>query len=229
MNARWTRDEVILGLDVLFSTGGKNLSQESEAIVELSDLLNSLPLIPPSERGETFRNPAGVSSQLSRFQWSLNLNDRRARVNSLFYIVYDEFKDDMLLLSRIAASIRRNRSFVVQNVISTFSFPEETFFQEGILLYTLHRYLEHHWGVRFSKEHPHCSLCAINPESVYILGDDAMFLEPHLLTPPQDMEPEMRFSENDFVIVCPNCHKFLHLLRPWRSRPRCEHVFQTLG
>jgi len=227
MNARWTRDEVILGLDVLFSTGGKNLSQESEAIVELSDLLNSLPLIPPSERGETFRNPAGIRRQLLTFEWGLRKGKKPAHVGEMFFTVFNEVGRNKSELQKVAQAIRRSWVFVKE--ISLFRPFEKNLFPEGIILYTLHRYLEHHWGVRFSKEHPHCSLCAINPESVYILGDDAMFLEPHLLTPPQDMEPEMRFSENDFVIVCPNCHKFLHLLRPWRSRPRCEHVFQTLG
>ena len=48
-NAGFTRDEVILTLDVLYSAVEKSLSPRSEAIVALSKLLNQLPIHPADQ------------------------------------------------------------------------------------------------------------------------------------------------------------------------------------
>lgn len=227
MNPPWTRDEVILGLDVLFSMDTKNFSVENEAIIELSKLLNSLPLIPLSERDETFRNPAGVSNQLSRFWGSLKREGRRARVNALYYVVYEEFRDNLDDLKKIATAIRGN------SPSTSLSFPvnsvEGQSFPEGKILFFLHHNIEYNQCMIVSEESKICSICGFNPQTAYHLRETARFLDPHLLVPPQDMRPEMRFSGKDFITVCPNCHQVLHQYRPWRSRSQCEQILKTLG
>ena len=95
MRASWTRDEVILGLDVLFSNQNVTLTPRHPAIIELSALLNRLPIIHEKSRNNTFRNPDGVSSQLSRFVWSLKYKDKHANIGQLFFDVYTEYKDDI--------------------------------------------------------------------------------------------------------------------------------------
>lgn len=55
-NVSFTRDEAILALDVLYFAEDIRLNKESKEIVELSELLNELPIIPISARGEVFRN-----------------------------------------------------------------------------------------------------------------------------------------------------------------------------
>lgn len=227
MNARWTRDEVILGLDVLFSSQLKDLSVESDSIIELSKLLNELPIIPESERDETFRNPAGVSNQLSRFEWGLRNTEKKARINPLFDKINNQFRSRKNDLKKIALAIRNNFTYTRQ--IGVIYNLESEVFPEGFILYSMHCYLEQHQGLRFSKKAERCNLCSISPRSVYAIEKETSFLEPHLLVPPEGMEPEMRLTEKDFIILCPNCHKILHQLRPWCSRTQCERIFKTLG
>ena len=44
-NVAFTRDEAILALDTLYSAGGRRLRPDDEEIIELSRLLNELPVI----------------------------------------------------------------------------------------------------------------------------------------------------------------------------------------
>ena len=55
-NASFTRDEVILALDVLYCSDGQSLSKNSPAIAELCELLQELPIHPREGRPENFRN-----------------------------------------------------------------------------------------------------------------------------------------------------------------------------
>ena len=69
-NVSFTRDEAILALDVLYFAEDIRLNKESKEIVELSELLNELPIIPISARGEVFRNCHGISNQINTFRRS---------------------------------------------------------------------------------------------------------------------------------------------------------------
>lgn len=80
MRKRWIRDEVILGLDVLFNHGLRHFVPSDPAIMDLSRLLNRLPIIPVESRNNTFRNVAGVRWQLSGFLWSLAHTDKNANI-----------------------------------------------------------------------------------------------------------------------------------------------------
>ncbi len=66
-NASFTRDEVILALDVLYFSDEKHLSRNSPAIAELCALLQELPIHPMKDRPENFRNTMGVSEQIYKF------------------------------------------------------------------------------------------------------------------------------------------------------------------
>ncbi|NLE25891.1 MAG: hypothetical protein GX625_11235 [Clostridiaceae bacterium] len=205
----------------------KNFSVENEAIIELSKLLNSLPLIPLSERDETFRNPSGVRRQLLTFEWGLQKKKKPIHVGEIFYTVYNEIGKNKILISEIAQSIKRNSDFVKS--IGFSYFPSTVEFPEGVILFNLHSFLENRHGFRFSKTCNSCSICGLNPQTAFHLRETARFLDPHLLVLPQDMRPEMRFSGKDFITVCPNCHQVLHQYRPWRSRSQCEQILKTLG
>jgi 5-methylcytosine-specific restriction protein A len=136
IRARWTRDEVILGLDVLYSEGNKYLSASDPAIIELSELLNRLPIIPKQYRNDTFRNRFGISSQLSRFMWSLQ-NNKHANIGIMFFTVYEEYIGRSDELHYIAQVIRR-----CESVLSDMNFGaeiENDGFPEGAILSHIHR------------------------------------------------------------------------------------------
>ena len=226
MRSNWTRDEVILGLDVLISNEGKSLSIDSKAIIELSQLLNRLPLIPISKRNEKFRNVAGVRRQLLTFEWSLRNKKKASHVGQMFYTVFSEYNGNLIELQNIAQAIRRNEISIHE--MGGCIFDETINFPEGNILHSLHRHLEWREGARFQKESKKCAVCFIQPEQIYGSLAITHFFETHLLVPPIKLSPNLDFINDDFITVCPNCHRMLHQYRPWLSRNRCKEILLTM-
>ena len=59
-NPKWTRDELILALDLYFRCPPSKTNKDNKDIIALSDLLNSLPIHPQKSEYDKFRNPNGV-------------------------------------------------------------------------------------------------------------------------------------------------------------------------
>jgi 5-methylcytosine-specific restriction protein A len=66
-NPVWTDDELILALDLYVRLNPAHTSDSNPAIIELSNVLNSLPIHAEALRGEKFRNPSGVYMKLCNF------------------------------------------------------------------------------------------------------------------------------------------------------------------
>ena len=66
-NPKWHRDEIILALDLYFSTDRGSIDDKNPRIIELSKTLNDLPLFPDRPDEEKFRNANGVTLKLSNF------------------------------------------------------------------------------------------------------------------------------------------------------------------
>ena len=82
-NVAFTRDEVILTLDVLYNSGTPRLNSTSEQIAELSALLQKLPIYSYSFHGEPFRNETGRSRQVYLFKSSLRTGVKDPNVGKL--------------------------------------------------------------------------------------------------------------------------------------------------
>ena len=67
-NPKWTNDEHILALNLYFESEGRLLEPYEERVIELSNLLKSLPIYSQDTRSVNFRNPAGVSMKLKNFR-----------------------------------------------------------------------------------------------------------------------------------------------------------------
>lgn len=226
MRVKWTRDEAILALDVFFSSRNKSFSMNNPEIIELSELLNRLPMVPFSKRSDTFRNIAGVSRQLATLNWGLT-NNKKAPIGKIFYEIYHAFRDSPEKLNKIAQAIRR-----CVGLVGDISFADETEvegFCEGALLAHLHRYLEIKHGGQLSAEIKRCYICSVKPQQVYH-GSAKInnILEAHLLIPPEDYGSEIEPKDKDFIVVCPNCHKVLHNVRPWIEKVNVNSILKTL-
>ena len=66
-NPNWTRDELILALNLYINAGRVQLDNNDPRVIELSELLNNLPIHPTELRQAKFRNPNGVSMKLGNF------------------------------------------------------------------------------------------------------------------------------------------------------------------
>ena|ERR1700678_2903202 len=66
-NPKWHRDEIILALDLYFSRDRGSIDGNNPKIIELSRVLNRLPLFTERPDEERFRNSNGVTLKLSNF------------------------------------------------------------------------------------------------------------------------------------------------------------------
>lgn|ERR1051325_5219343 len=133
-NPIWTRDELILLLDTYFRVSLKGLSEDTPEVIELSVLLNQLPIHSPDTRTPVFRNPAGVHMKLrnlARFDPRHPAPGLR-RGGLLEEVIWSEFSSDVALLHATAKAIRRSYKWFPIAVVR--SYDEEKDFREGKLL-----------------------------------------------------------------------------------------------
>lgn len=218
-NVSFTRDEAILALDTLMFSKKSNLSSNSLAVIELSQLLNELPIHPTEKRTANFRNPVGISDQLRGFGYSLRPNNR-VRVGSVFLVVYEEYRNCPEQIHAIAEAIKQNREFFKTATFGS-EFEGEDF-PEGALLYHLHRVLEARDGRKIVPAE-NCEICHLNLSEVYkpISGN---FLQCHLTVPITELNGSKHYKTDDFITVCPNCHAMVHKYRPWVTRDSAGEI-----
>jgi 5-methylcytosine-specific restriction protein A len=225
IRAKWTRDEVILALDLLLNSEDKNFSMNDERIIELSELLSKLPIIPLKNRNKYFRNTAGVRRQILTFYYSLKKKQKASHVGIEFYNAYIDYKKDKMNLNKTADAIKR--CMHLADEIKFADKSEMEGFREGALLAHLHRYFErsHSRHSKGKKSGSCCSICGLKAEHIYTLCDG--FLQFHLLIPPEEYREGMVFTGSDFMEVCPNCHRVLHQKRPWVTRDNAFSILKT--
>ena len=215
-NASFTRDEVILALDVLYGNGGIAPQAESPEILRLSELLHQLPIHPVSTRKKDFRTPTGVQAQINRYQ------HRYANmVGNMFYEVDAEFENRHEELHAIAEAIQRNVSAFEETI---FGDPlEGDSFPEGMLLGHLHRVVEKRDSAKQTPKKC-CDICQIDTADIY--PGCPSLMEMHLTIPITELDGKRRYKESDFITVCPNCHAALHRRRPWLTKENCGELLR---
>lgn len=219
-NVSFTRDEAILALDVLYFTNELRLNKESEEIVELSELLNELPIIPIAMHNESFRNCAGISQQINAFRLNSSKGIKCSNVGAIFYSTADEFRGRKDELHKIASAIRQNREFFKTATFGSELEGED--FPEGALLYHLHRVLEARDSRKIVPAES-CEICHLNLSEVYkpVPGN---FLQCHLTVPVTELNGNKHYKTDDFITVCPNCHAMVHKYRPWVTRDNAGEI-----
>lgn len=110
-NPDWTRDELILALELYMKQPAARRSKNHPAVAELSELLNSLPFHGNFDRQEKFRNPDGVRMKLGNFlRFDPNYKGRGlARGNTLEQEIWEEFAQDVPRLQKIATALDNGR------------------------------------------------------------------------------------------------------------------------
>lgn len=221
-NIGFTRDEIILTLDVLFFSGDEPLTKNSQSIQSLCYTLQNLPIHPLEKRPPNFRNPVGVSDQIRTFRGQITGTSRSSwGVGKTFHTVYQEYSDRLDELHAIASAIRKNQQFFQGCYFG--QQEENDGFPEGALLAHLHRIME----VRDSAQLPiadRCAICKLSVERIY--HDSSVAIEHHLLEPLTELDANTRYCEEDFIDVCPNCHAALHHYRPWLAREEVNRILR---
>jgi 5-methylcytosine-specific restriction protein A len=223
-NPDWTRDELILALDLFIDAKRKQLDSSDLRVIELSELLNRLPLHSGRPRASDFRNPNGVSMKLGNF---LRIDPEYsgkglARGNKLEQEVWDEFAGDLYRLRRVASNLRNSVQHVVAERQARYgSAVAEEEFPEGAILTRLHKVKERNPRAVEAKKQSvlqatgklACEVCDFDFHMTYgELG--ANFAECHHQIPIAQLAPDYPTRVSDLSVVCANCHRMLHKSRP---------------
>ena len=216
-NPPWTRDELILALELYFQGPNAHGNATEAQVIELSDILNRLPLHPPSERENAFRNPNGVRMKLSNF---LRFDPNHegvglARGNRLEEEVWKNFSGDREKLADVASLIRASAESTITHDPTEGDSEDEA--SEGKILTRMHKRRERNSGIVKKKKRSvlesegalRCEACGFDFKEAYgELG--AGFAECHHLVPLADLKSGSVTRLSDLAILCANCHRMIH-------------------
>ena len=208
----FTRDEVILALDILYSSENGRIYPDSEEMVDFSAILNHLPIHPIENRHQDFRTPHGIANQINLFRVAMKTGKRSPSLGIKFSEVATEFDDRRDELHKIIHSIRNNEAHFSVGCGSVLG---DIGFSEGILLGHLHRAIEARNGSRIRLS-DHCEVCNLKPEIYY--RPCGNLLQAHLTEDRLEMDCNKKYQENKFITICSTFHVALHRIRPWRTK-----------
>ena len=220
-NPTWTRDELILALDLYLRLG--QVGPEHSEVMALSDYLRSLPLAASAGNPATYRNPDGVAMKLGNYAaldpgYSGVGLERGGRGDRE---VWDAFAHDPAHLAAVAAAIRRA---VAENGPALVEPAEdEDGVHEGSLLFRQHvRRERNRTLIRRKKAQVvaatgtlACEVCSFDSGKRYGAHGRG-YAECHHRLPLSQAGPS-RTRLKDLAIVCANCHRMLHRGDPWPS------------
>jgi len=224
-NPVWAADELILALDLYLSHRPHLPDAGDPGVIQLSNVLNALPIHTVRPDLERFRNPNGVAMKLANFAaldpvFPGKGLDAGGRGDAA---VFDRFRDDYVTLGKLADALR---AMAAAGDAPSTPVEDEAEVREGRLIYRLHRDRERNASLANKKKrraldadgHLRCEVCQFDFASKYgSLG--AGYIEAHHVVPLAQGAEDRRTKLSDLALVCANCHRMLHRAQPWISPP----------
>jgi 5-methylcytosine-specific restriction protein A len=222
-NPKWTRDELILALDLYFRCPPSKTNKENKEIIALSDLLNSLPIHPQKLEYDKFRNPNGVYMKLCNFlRFDPNYSGTGLKVGGkLEEEIWHEFSGNKENLRRVSQAIINSSTDVPR---PTGYEEDDEEFEEGRVLTRLHKIRERSPSVIKKKKADvlkktgklECEACGFDFHKFY--GDIGQGVaECHHTRPVSELKKGDKTKLSDLSILCANCHRIIHKSKPMFS------------
>jgi len=228
-NPSWSRDELILALDLYFRSHPNHSGGQAE-IESLSIILNKLPIHVDRPDAKRFRNNNGVQMKLMNFRRfdSSYSGVGLQHSGKLEEEIWREFANDREHLHEVAEGIRAEVTFLSQDS-GALSVPEDSDdgALEGKVLLRAHKVRERNPTLAKKKKQSvlreigelRCEVCRfVFSEQYGVLGEG--FIECHHTVPLSQLRPDQRTRLQDLALVCANCHRMLH--RPGEQRTLSE-------
>lgn len=227
-NPDWDWQEVVLACDLVADNHWHELRTPHPRVVELSGLLQSLPIHPVIERSANFRSPDAVSRKTTDLATAHpDYQGARTRGGKTDRKVIDQFlrqPDDMRSVARAI------REAAAAGEFDVFSFgtpiaeaQDEIFVEEGGLLFRRHLERERNPGLRAKKIAEAlsqgwglgCQICGFDFAKRYgPLGEG--YIECHHVVPLHATGARTT-RLRDLILICANCHRMIHRGIPWLS------------
>jgi 5-methylcytosine-specific restriction protein A len=222
-NPAWSRDELILALDLYVRFQGNPPGKISPEIIGLSEMLGRI--AGGSEGGDaSFRNPNGVYMKMMNFRrfdpiYQAQGKTGLTRGNKLEEVIWKEFASDPTRLAEIAAAIRANVETSYESSNEILEIEEA---DEGRVLTRAHLVRERSRKLVEARKAASlratgrlcCETCGFDFKVTY--GDRGEgFIEVHHAVPLHQLLPGAKTKLVDLHLLCANCHRMVHARRPW--------------
>jgi 5-methylcytosine-specific restriction enzyme A len=230
-NPIWTRDELILTLDLFMENReaipGKNSQEINDLVSDLARLGGKIGLA----GDDTLRNANGVHMKLMNFRrldpdYTRSGKVGLARGGRGDKEVWDIFTGDRQRLRRAAENIRAWLAAdggAAEPSLAAKT-DDDTDAEEGAVLTRVHRSRERNRKLvtqkksAFTAQHGRlfCEACGFDFVRRYGDRGDG-FIECHHTRPVSSMRPGEKTKLNDLRLLCANCHRMVHAKSPWLS------------
>ena len=224
-NPPWSRDELILALDLYFQYDEKHFDDTDPKVKELSKILNNLPSNKQYSNLPKFRSHNAVAMKLQNIR-SIDPNNKSegkglSNGGHREKQVWEEFSNDINALHKYAEIIIK--SIDISEKKDEVDEAYEDGFPEGKTIERKHKSYERNTkAIKAAKEKAlksgklHCEICEFDFYKTYgELG--AGFIECHHILPLYEYNENRITKIDDLVLVCSNCHRMLHKKRPWEN------------
>ena len=229
----WTRDELILACDLLAANGWHELPDTDARVIELSNLLRTLPIYPVDRRAPTFRSPGSVRRKMTDIATRHPDSTRQpTNGNRLDRQVLDEFLAQPEVMHQSAEALRvaaRSHGFdaLPPVVLDDDGVPE------GRLLARRHYVRERDPKLRRKKLDEAfarhgcvaCEVCGFDFEATYG-SRGARYAECHHVVP-LHASGATTTRLADLAILCANCHRMIHRSDPWLTPDQLRSLVQA--
>ncbi|WJY52552.1 HNH endonuclease [Streptomyces chengbuensis] len=234
-NPDWTRDEIILACDLAMTNGWKRLEFNDPRVIELSALLQIMPIHPEEVRTELFRNPNGVARKTADItSRHPDYQGKPTNGNALDVEVMNDFLARPAEMAEVARRIRDGLNAGEFQDLHPEAEEEEDDHSapEGRLLIRRHKSRERDKGLRRKKidaalrqgRQLTCEACGFDFEATY--GPrGAGYIECHHVVPLHEAG-EGRTKLSDLALICANCHRMIHRRAPWPTPGELRNLIQ---
>lgn len=223
-NPNWTEDELLLVINLYFENS--RLDKTNPKVIEMSQILNRLPVHSKENRQKNFRNPNGVEMKLANLR-RLDPDYEEEGLKSggrLEEYLWNQYYNNKSELTSVVNSILQilEDDNLTQELESLGNLDQEsqldtTGSKEGRILERLHKYRERNSNLVKKKKRNvlnkegrlDCEVCGFNFQEKYgDLGEG--FIECHHVTPISQLRPDTVVTWKDLILVCSNCHRMIH-------------------
>ncbi|UQS87722.1 HNH endonuclease [Pseudomonas chlororaphis subsp. piscium] len=240
-NPPWSRDELVLALDLYLRHRGGLPGKNHPEVEALSQSLNLIGNATGVSKNPSFRNTNGVCMKLNNFRrWDPSYtNSGRtglAKGNKDEELVWLEFANNPKRLAEVVAAINANVESGTTTPINLNEEEEPGFFEaeEGKVLTRVHRVRERdkklvkHKKDEALKKHGElkCEACDFNFSKTYG-ADIEGIIDIHHTKPLHTLQPGDKTKLTDLALLCANCHRVVHSRRKWLSVAEVKARYQT--
>ena len=230
-NPSWSRDELILALDLYLRHRDALPSKHHQEVQELSVFLGKMGRALGITTAASFRNPNGVYMKLGNFRrWDpeYTKDGKRglAKGNKDEEVVWNEFASSPAKLASLVSVIRNTVNLGEQlgSQLQQVDEPDIHEAAEGKVVTRLHRARERSRKLVENKKKQAlakygklvCEACGFDFKATYGSAGEGL-IDVHHIRPLHTLEPGQKTSLDDLALLCANCHRVVHASRHWLS------------